>query len=135
MEERKLRWRVALAVAAAVIGGAVWMLMDRPHLDVGGEQAQYSLLPQELVIALTSGDSLAAHYLNAVVELNAVVTQDDGVRASFEGGVVALWDTLRPHRTLEQGESLHVKGRVTGYDDLFGEVRMDGLVLVHAPDE
>ena len=80
-------------------------------------------------------DSTSALYLNAVVELYAVVAEDDGVRASFEGGVVAVWDTLQTHRILEPGELLRVKGRVTGYDNLFEEVRMDGLVLVEGdPD-
>ena len=46
---------------------------------------------------------------------------------------VAAWDTTRPHRVLEKGELLRVKGRVTGYDDLFEEVRMDGLVVVQEP--
>ena len=59
-----------------------------------------------------------------------MVLEDDGRRVMLEGGVVASWDTTRAHRTLEEGELLKLKGRVTGYDDLFEEVRMDGLVLV-----
>ena len=134
MEKYKGKRAGALWFGAAVLAAIVWSLMERPHRDVAAELAQFKLVPQELVVFLTSGDSSAALYLNAVVELYAVVAQDDGVRASFEGGVVAVWDTLRPHRILEPGELLRVKGRVMGYDDLLEEVRMDGLVLVHDPN-
>jgi hypothetical protein len=133
MDQKRKRRAVGLGLVAAAFGAIIWSLMDRPHRDVAGESAQFKLVPQELAMALTSGDSIAALYLNAVVELYAVVDQDDGTRASFEGGVVAVWDTLNSHRVLEKGELLRVKGRVTGYDDLFEEVRMDGLVLVDAP--
>jgi hypothetical protein len=133
MDQQKTRRTVVLCLVAAAFGAIIWSLMDRPHRDVAGESAQFKLVPEELVLALNSGDSIAALYLNAVVELYAVVDEDDGTRALFEGGVVAVWDTVNPHRALEKGELLRVKGRVTGYDDLFEEVRMDGLVLVDAP--
>lgn len=81
-------------------------------------------------MALAKGDSTAKEYLDAVVELFGVVNEDDGKRVVLEGGVIAAWDTSRAHRPLEEGELLRLKGRVTGYDDLFGEVRMDGLVIV-----
>lgn len=129
MENRKLP-KVLLPLGMALVAGVAWWMMDRPHRDVGAEEARFKMVPGELVGFLSGGDSSAAPYLNAVVELYAVVESDDGIRATFEGGVVAAWDTLRPHRSLTEGELLRVKGRVTGFDDLFGEVRMDGLVLV-----
>ena len=134
MDQNKFRRIGALCMALAVAGAIVWSLMDRPHRDVASESAQFKMVPEELVVFLSSQDSSSAKYLNAVVELFGVVAEDDGVRVSFEGGVLAVWDTLHPHRVLEEGELLRVKGRVTGYDDLFGEVRMDGLVLVNDPD-
>lgn len=122
--------RVVLPLLMAILAGIGWLMMDQPHRDVGSEQARFKMVPGELVGFLSAGDSAAAPYLNEVVELFAVVESDDGLRVTFKEGVVASWDTLRAHRVLEEGELLRVKGRVTGYDDLFGEVRMDGLVLV-----
>ena len=130
-----MRWVGALCLGCVVIGAMVWSFVERPHRDVAAEPAQFKMVPQELVGFLSSGDSIGSRYLNAVVELFAVVSEDDGVRVSFEGGVVAAWDTLQPHRPLDPGTLLRVKGRVTGYDDLFEEVRMDGLVVVHDPGD
>lgn len=129
MKNRKLL-RVVLPLGAAIIAGIGWILLERPHRDVGGEAAMFKMVPEELVGALADGDSASQAYLDAVVELYAVVEEDNGQRVTLEGGVVAAWDTTRRHRLLESGELLRLKGRVTGYDDLFGEVRMDGLVLV-----
>ena len=88
------------------------------------------MVPEELKLVLAEGGEAAARYLDAVVELYGVVREDDGRHVILEGGVVAYWDTTRAHRNLEEGELLNLKGRVTGYDDLYEEVRMDGLVLV-----
>ena len=132
MRNRIFLWAGLLSVAV-LLAGAVWLLMDAPHRDIGAEQARFKMVPEELSGILSNGDSASVAYLNAVVELYAVVEGDGGQRATFKGGVVAAWDTTRPHRVLEKGELLRVKGRVTGYDDLFEEVRMDGLVVVQEP--
>ena len=125
--------RVLLPALAALIVGISWFQVERPHRDVGTEVAAFKMVPEELVTAFARDD--AAQYLNAVVELYAVVEGDDGERVTMKGGVVAAWDTTRAQRRLEAGELLRLKGRVTGYDDLFEEVRMDGLVIVHDPEE
>ena len=119
--------RVLLPALAALIVGISWFQVERPHRDVGTEVAAFKMVPEELVTAFARDD--AAQYLNAVVE------GDDGQRVTMKGGVVAAWDTTRAQRRLEAGELLRLKGRVTGYDDLFEEVRMDGLVIVHDPEE
>ncbi len=129
MKNRKTL-RVVLPLGAAILAGIGWLLLERPHRDVAEEQAQFKMVPEELASALAQGDSTAQSYLNAVVELYGVVASDDGQRVTLEGGVVGAWDTTRSHRTLQEGELLRLKGRVTGYDDLFEEVRMDGMVMV-----
>jgi len=128
MDTRKLL-RIALPLMAAVAVGIGWLMMEKPHRDVGGEAARHKMVPEELQMVLAEGGEAAATYLNAVVELYGVVLEDDGQRVLLEGGVVASWDATRDHRLLEKGELIKLKGRVTGYDDLFEEVRMDGLVL------
>lgn len=128
MDTRKLL-RIALPLMAAAAAGIGWLMMDKPHRDVGGEVARHKMVPEELQMVLAEGGEAAAPYLDAVVELYGVVLEDDGRRVMLEGGVVASWDTTRDRRLLEKGELIKLKGRVTGYDDLFEEVRMDGLVL------
>ena len=127
---RKLT-RIALFLGAALLAGIGWSLLERPHRDIGAEAARFKMVPEELVGKLAAGDSSSTAYLDAVVELYGVVEQDDGDRVVLKGGVVATWDSTRAHRRLEAGELLRLKGRVTGYDDLFAEVRMDGLVLLN----
>ena len=133
MQNRKT-WRVVLPLLAAALAGIGWLMMERPHRDIGAEAARFRMVPQELVQAMAAGDSTSAVYLNEVVELFGVVDSDDGKRVALKGGVLASWDSTRTHRLLEAGELLRVKGRVTYYDDMFDEVRMDGLVLVEDPN-
>ncbi len=133
MQNRKT-WRVVLPLLAAALAGIGWLMMERPHRDIGAEAARFRMVPQELVQAMAAGDSTSAVYLNEVVELFGVVDSDDGKRVALKGGVLASWDSTRAHRLLEAGELLRVKGRVTYYDDMFDEVRMDGLVLVEDPN-
>lgn len=124
-------WYLA-TILVVVAGFFAWKMMDKDHRDVGAEVAQFKMVPAELVMVMSSGDSMAAPYLNAIVELFGVVVENDEKRLVLEGGVIAAWDTTREHRSPKVGELLRIKGRVTGYDDLFEEVRMDGGVLVNA---
>ena len=106
-------------------------LIDPPHRDVAAEACPIQDGSRRVGHRSgLRGLRSQAPYLNAVVELYGVVAEDDGQRVTLKGGVIAAWDTTRAHRTLEEGELLKLKGRVTGYDDLFEEVRMDGLVLI-----
>ena len=88
MRNRIFLWAGLLSVAV-LLAGAVWLLMDAPHRDIGAEQARFKMVPEELSGILSNGDSASVAYLNAVVELYAVVEGDDGQRATFKGGVVA----------------------------------------------
>lgn len=126
--------RVALPLVAAALAGIGWILLERPHRDIGAEPARFRRVPTELSSIMAASDSVSMQHLNAVVELTGVVSSDDGTRVTFDGGVVALWDSTRTHRSFQKGDFVRVKGRVTGYDDLFEEVRMDGLVLMQATD-
>ena len=126
-QKPRLLWLFVVLVA---VGCAVWFAMERPHQDIGAQPAQFKMVPEELSAALAEAGETGGDWIGAVVELFAVVEADDGTRVMMKGGVVATWDTTRKHRLLEEGELLRLKGRVTGYDDLFEEVRMDGLVVV-----
>ncbi len=122
---------MVLGLGAALLGAAmVWSLLEQPHRDVGEEAAQFKMVPAELQIVMASADEGANAHLNAVVELFGVVAENNDRQLVFEGGVIAAWDTTRQHRTPDVGELIRLKGRVTGYDDLFEEVRMDGAVLL-----
>lgn len=120
-------------VAGVMVIGFQWM--NSPHRDVGAEEAQFKMVPSELFQILAAEDSIAAGYINAVVELYGVVESDDGTRVKLQGGVLAKWDTTRQHRKLMEGELLRLKGRVTAYNDLFEEVHMDGTVIVQDQED
>ena len=130
MDRVKSRRAMALGSGVAVLVVLVWSLLDQPHRDVGEEPAQFKMVPAELQIAMANADEGANAHLNAVVELFGVVSENNDRQLVFEGGVIAAWDTTRQHRTPAVGELIRLKGRVTGYDDLFEEVRMDGAVLL-----
>jgi hypothetical protein len=130
MDRFSVRRAGALCYCAAVLGAMVWSLLEHPHRDVGEEAAQFKMVPAELQIVMANADDGANAHLNAVVELFGVVAENNDRQLVFEGGVIAAWDTTRQHRTPDVGELIRLKGRVTGYDDLFEEVRMDGAVLL-----
>ena len=130
MDRFSVRRAGALCYCAVVLGAMVWSLLEHPHRDVGEEAAQFKMVPAELQIVMANAEDGANAHLNAVVELFGVVAENNDRQLVFEGGVIAAWDTTRQHRTPDVGELIRLKGRVTGYDDLFEEVRMDGAVLL-----
>ena len=48
-------------------------------------------------------------------------------------GVVVTWEEGHQPATAPEG-AVTIQGRLVGFDDLFGEVRIDHAILVHGAD-
>ena len=90
MDKRKLL-RVVLPILAAVAAGVGWLMMEKPHRDVGGEVARHKMVPEELQRVLAEGGEAAAPYLDANLpsrrsaqRLGQVVTRGSSSRAAVQ---------------------------------------------------
>ena len=115
---RLLIWLVALGIG---LGVYAWKQWNKPHTDFTQSEAAAVLTASELVGSFANGTS---PWLNQPVEVRGVLVEMN----LLEGGVLLRWESLDGVQA-SAGDEVAVQGRVVGYDDLFGEVRMDHCVL------
>lgn len=124
MKKRFVIWAV-LAVAVAC-GLFAWSLWNKPHTDYAQAEAVSDLTSAALVGSFSGGKS---EWLNAVVQVSGKVQSVTADGVVLAGGVVCTWSEGQATEGATTGKTLRIKGRVVGFDDLFGEVRMDACVL------
>jgi len=121
-----------LGLILIVFGFGVYKYLYQGHRDIATEEANYTATVNDIFNAFTSNDSLAnAKYLDKTVALrgkistidfeNKIITVDEKVSARFTD---KLPESIKPQ------DSINLKGRLVGFDDLLEEIQMDQCNLV-----
>lgn len=118
-----LKWTF---VAGCLIAGFVAVSMyNKPHKDYASEEVAQTWTADELVAWYTSHTPEEhAQWQEKVIAITGEVTSADDLGVILAPGVVVTWETGAAPQPTPSGR-VSVKGRVVGFDDLFGEVRLD----------
>src|SRR5690606_5975761 len=97
------------------------------HRDISQEEAAYRLTAENLTLGFQK-DTEAANrkYLNQVIEVTGIVKEVTDSTLLLEPGVFAVFK--EPVVVPQPGTRITLKGRCIGYDELFGEVKLDQSV-------
>ncbi len=121
---KKLIWISIIVLGMAFLG--YLYVFHKPHRDVAGEAASQTLAASTLVDQFNNDRSLAdSLYLDQVIAVKGKLAKIDGDAINLEEGIYAKLDSNATMPNLKPGDSISIKGRVIGFDDLFGEVRLD----------
>ena len=116
---------------AAVVAGAVvaWSMYHKPHKDYAQEEVAQSWRAEDLVAAFAeASDDMQAQWQEKVVEVTGTVRSSSMQGVVLNPGVVATYDDGHAPEVAPTGR-VTLKGRLVGFDDLFGEVRIDHVRL------
>lgn len=118
---------VVLALALAGFGFYKFYLY-KPARDVGSEEASYAVNAGRFVNEYAKDPATAdTKYLNEVIEIKGKITASADSLVTVDSLVVCSFDSL-PAKN-EVGEAVIIKGRCIGYDELFGEVKLDQCTI------
>lgn len=119
--------RIALYLILLALGAGVfvWKQWTKPHADFTELDAAAQLSARELVATF---DQSTSPWLNQPIEVTGRLAQVDERGGAFEGGVVFTW-AAPPAEVPVSGDDITLHGRLVGFDDLFGEARMDQCVV------
>ena len=116
---------------AAVVAGAVvaWSMYNKPHKDYAQEEVAQTWRAEDLVAAFAKApDDMQAHWQEKVVEVTGTVRSSSMQGVVLTPGLVATYDEGHAPEVAPTGR-VTLKGRLVGFDDLFGEVRIDHVRL------
>ncbi len=116
------------AVLAVIGGGIVLYQFNKPHRDMVGEDASLEISASQLATEYSQDEGAAnASYIDKVIAVKGKVSESDADHIKLEGGVYVSGDFSSIETAI--GDEVTVKGRITGYDELFEEVSLDNGVL------
>ncbi|MGJ8685557.1 MAG: OB-fold protein [Nonlabens sp.] len=112
-------------VAILCILGYNYLYQD--HRDVALSQATASFNSQELINLFTDDDVVNdTKALDQVIEIQGVVSSVEETSITLDDQIfVEILETTG----IKQNESITIKGRCLGYDDLMEEVKIDQAIL------
>ncbi len=114
-----------------VLAFATYKYMYKSHRNISTETVSYSASVKEVYTAFQQNDSLAnAKYIDKTIEIygkitnidlsNKIITVDEKLLARFTNSIP---------NTLKLQNSIVLKGRVVGFDDLLEEIQMDQCTI------
>jgi tRNA_anti-like len=120
---------IAAAVLLIVLAGSyIWYgYLYKSGRDVSGEEAAFTVTAESLTADYQAAQQTAdAKYLNKTIAVTGVVT-------TVSDSVVTLNDKVfcgfEKKMNEPEGKEITIKGRCIGYDELFGEVKLDQCTL------
>ena len=121
-----------LGLILMVVGFGVYNYHYQGHRDIAAEEANYTVTVNEVYNDFTTNDSLAnKKYLDKTLALKGKISNID-----FENKIVTVDEKLSARFTdklpesIKPQDSINLKGRLVGFDDLLEEIQMDQCNLV-----
>ncbi|RKS02201.1 hypothetical protein [Flavobacterium sp. 102] len=121
-----------LGLILIVVGFGVYKYIYQDHRDIATEEANYSATVKEIFNAFTANDSLAnAKYLDKTLALRGKISNIDFVNKiiTVDEKLSARFTTALPEN-IKAEDSINLKGRLVGFDDLLEEIQMDQCTIV-----
>ena len=117
--------KVRLLIAAVTVLCIGLFFYFKPAPERSTEAAAQQVEAKLLFAEMSTGQ--VAHYLNEVISVTGVVLSVEGQTLMLQPGIACRMEG--DFDAPRAGETVSVKGRVLGFDDIFGEVQLDFAVV------
>ena len=115
--------RLLIAALAVLCIGLFFYFKPAP--DRSTEAAAQQVGAEVLFTGMSTGQ--VSHYLNEVISVTGVVQSVEGQTVMLQPGIACRMEG--DFDAPRAGETVSVKGRALGFDDMFGEVQLDFAVV------
>ena len=117
--------KVRLLITAVAVLCIGLFFYFKPAPDRSTEAAAQQVEAHVLFTEMSTGQ--VAQYLNEVISVTGVVQSVEGQTVMLQPGIACRMEG--DFDAPRAGETVSVKGRVLGFDDMFGEVQLDFAVV------
>jgi hypothetical protein len=120
---KKLLLFIGLAISVVLAIGLFQYF--EPAKDHGDQPIQKTLLATELHAAFASADSMELLAIGQVIAVQGTVQSAGQSSLVLHPGISCSMTAPLSNPSRFEGTEVKVKGRLVGFDDLFGEVQLD----------
>jgi len=123
--------KIVIVLSIIIVVGIVafpfiknYMVYNFGKRDIKSEEAAFTLKTKDIVAEFTTNEAAAnKKYLEKPVAISGVITSVNDKEVIIDE--VAICNFSTAEATLKAGQTVTIKGRVVGYDDLLGGVNLD----------
>ncbi len=126
----KKKFKIIAIVLAVLVAG---LFLGYTYIMKGGERnlqtedAAFKISAEDLSAAFSENPAAATKkYLNKAVEVNGKITSSKDKEVVLNDNIIC---TMQKPTQLNAGQGISVKGRILGFDDLMGEIKLDQCYL------
>lgn len=92
--------------------------------DLSTEKAEFTLSSKAILEEFTTNQELSnKKYLEKAVAIKGTITDVNSTQIIVDNAIICILKD--PNTTLVKNQTVTVKGRVVGFDDLMGELKLD----------
>ena len=112
-----------------VVAFGVYQYTYQDHRDIATEKAAYVITVDDMHQQLLQNEAEAnTKYLDKTIEVKGKITSIDSIAVSLDEKLNGTF-LHRSEVIHKVGDVIVVKGRFTGYDDIFEELKFDQLTI------
>ena len=127
MKSRKILL-LAMGLALMILMVIVYQTMFPEPRNISELPADFNLSAEKLALEMADSDK-AVQYGDKVIHTYGKISAIEGNVITLGGSIVVhLLDPLG--KVFQKGDSIAIKGRCIGYDDLLGEVKLDQASII-----
>jgi hypothetical protein len=117
-----------LLIVLAIIGGVVYKYAYKEHRDIAAEGIVFKFKSNELITELVADNNAVIKYLDKVISVSGIVTDANENNLTLSNDIFCIFDSIT--KVITVGDSLIVKGRCLGFDELLMEVKLDQCQII-----
>jgi hypothetical protein len=115
---------IVIVLAVAGFFGARYYAYHGGKRDIQSEKAAFTLTSTEILKDYTTNQEAASKkYLNKPVKVSGVVTEAKDSIVTLDSNISCKFTAI--NKEVKVGQKATIKGRIVGFDDLFGELKLD----------
>ena len=123
------KWIILILIL--IIGIAIYSYLYQDHRDIKSEQAEFVMNAKELQSEIeTKPSSTEGKYLNKTIEIKGMISAIETNSITLDDIVFCQLNNVSTE-TLKQGQTIRIKGRFIGYDDLLEEFKLDQCIIIN----
>ncbi len=126
---KKAKIIIGALVAIALVAFTINYVFHGGARDLAAEDTAFTVTSKALTIEFTT-DLAASNkkYLEKAVAITGKVTEIAATQIIVDNTVVCSLKT--PDTTIKKDQNVIIKGRLVGYDDLMGEIKLDQCFII-----
>ena len=123
---KKTKKIVLVAILAIGLTGAssYYYVMHGGERNLSSEETAFTVSSKSIASEFASNTEMSnKKYLEKAIAIKGIVTKITGKEIIIDNTIVCSLKEL--DATIQKGQAITLKGRVVGYDDLMGELKLD----------